>query len=83
MIKLDAATARRLAVRAGTDPRTVQRVANGERVKGMAGQRAARALVEAGLIRPDSPPATQHLGEVAPVHDGVSKPGTHGALPHE
>ena len=77
-IKLDTATARRIAAAADTDPRTVQRVANGEKVRGMAGQRAARALVKAGLIRDDSPAATKHLGELTPAHHGVSEPDPHG-----
>jgi len=47
--KLDEATARELAVRAGVDPRTVKRAARGQYVRGMAGRRARIALDEAGF----------------------------------
>ncbi|UQA57479.1 hypothetical protein [Polyangium aurulentum] len=47
---LDAATARRLAVEASTDPRTIQRVWCGDFVRGLAGERARAALVAAGLL---------------------------------
>jgi hypothetical protein len=49
--RIDTATARRLAVAADVDPRTVIRVANGEAVRGMAAERAARVLRDAGLLR--------------------------------
>lgn len=48
---IDAATARRLAVKAHCDPRTVVRVLQGETVRGDAGNRARAALVEEGLLR--------------------------------
>lgn len=52
---IDRATLRRLAVEADADPRSViaeLRAARGERrqVKGMAGRRVRRVLVERGLI---------------------------------
>jgi hypothetical protein len=48
---IDKATQRRLAVAADCDPRTIVKVFRGERVKGMAGERARKALIEAGLLR--------------------------------
>jgi len=47
---LDASTVRALAVESGTDPRTVQRVYQGHRVRGMAGKRARLVLVAVGLL---------------------------------
>ncbi|WP_437647308.1 hypothetical protein [Sorangium sp. So ce362] len=47
---IDKATQRRLAVAADCDPRTVVKVFRGERVKGMSGERARKALIEAGLL---------------------------------
>jgi hypothetical protein len=47
--KLDAATCRRLAVRASCSPVTIQKVFLGEPVRGLAGYRARAALLEAGL----------------------------------
>lgn len=47
---IDTATARRLAVLAGVDPRTILRVARGQRVRGMARERALRALRDAGYL---------------------------------
>lgn len=52
-IKLDSATLRRLAVRASCDPRTITAVASGREVRGMAGERARRVLVEAGYPFPE------------------------------
>lgn len=46
--------ARELAVKAGVDPRTIIREAQGDRVRGMAGERARRALADAGLPSSDS-----------------------------
>jgi len=54
-IKLDSATLRRLAVRASCDPRTIVAVASGRTVRGMAGERARRVLVEAGYPFPEFP----------------------------
>jgi hypothetical protein len=53
--KLDAATARRLAVEASCDPRTLQRVLDGEEVRGLAGERALKVLVEHGLMSISEP----------------------------
>lgn len=47
--KLDAATLRRLAVEASTDPRTIEAAYRGKPVRGLAGQRALAALRAAGL----------------------------------
>jgi hypothetical protein len=52
-MKLDDATARRLAVAASCDPRTIKRAARGERVRGLAGQRARAALRDAGFVVAD------------------------------
>jgi hypothetical protein len=60
--KLDAATLRRLAVRASCDPKTIAKAAQGIPVRGLAGQRARVALEEAGLW----PPAVA----LRPVPDG-------------
>ncbi len=61
---LDAAQLRVIAVRAGCDPRTVRKVAQGLEVRGMAGRRARAALCEAGIAVPemvDSGPRLQLL----------------------
>jgi hypothetical protein len=55
IMTLDIATARRLAVEADVDPRSIQReyrAAHGQDrpVRGMSGTRARKALVAAGLI---------------------------------
>lgn len=50
---IDAANARRLAVKAVCDPRTITRVLQGIPVRGDAGNRARAVLVEAGLLRAD------------------------------
>jgi hypothetical protein len=74
---LDAATVRRLAVRADVDPRTIQKVYEGLPVRGMAGRRARGALAEAGLapwMGPASPPSPgrkRRLRVVAPVPEGA------------
>jgi hypothetical protein len=74
-IKLDTETTRRLAVRADVDPRTITRVAAGENVRGIAGRRAAMALVEAGLVRPlpSELAGGQQVKEAAPAKDGVGE----------
>ena len=46
---------RALAVKASCDPRTVEKVLRGEPVRGIAGERAHAALVDAGLLPPDAP----------------------------
>lgn len=48
--------ARKLAVEASVDPRTIVRTLEGRRVRGMAGDRARRVLVEAGLLKDDRDP---------------------------
>ena len=47
---LDAATKRRLAVEASTDPRTIERVYRGELVRGLAAERARAVLTASGLL---------------------------------
>lgn len=47
---IDEANARRLAVKAVCDPRTIKKVLQGRNVRGDAGNRARLALIEAGLI---------------------------------
>lgn len=48
---LDEGTARRLAVKADCDPRTLKKVLRGEPVRGHVRIRATAALAEAGLLR--------------------------------
>ena len=50
--RLDAGTARKLAVEASCDPRTIVRVHRGEDVRGIAGQRAREVLIKHGLLSP-------------------------------
>jgi hypothetical protein len=47
---LDAGTARKLAVEASCDPRTIVRVHRGEVVRGIAGERAREVLIKHGLL---------------------------------
>jgi|GEM_PF-2243561 len=47
--KLDAATLRRLSVRASCSPETIQKVYLGQAVRGLAYYRAMAALAESGL----------------------------------
>ena len=47
---IDEATARRLAVRAECDPRTLRKVLKGAEPRTMSAKRAKQALVEAGLV---------------------------------
>lgn len=49
---LDKATIRALAVRASCDPRTIARVIEGRPVRGLAGQRALAAIIDAGVMPP-------------------------------
>ncbi len=55
-LTLDAATARRLAVEASCDTRTVIRALRGEHIRGLAGYRAREVLVRHGLIPPSERP---------------------------
>ena len=50
--RLDAATARKLAVEASCDPRTIQRAFAEQTVRGLAGERAQEVLVKHGLLAP-------------------------------
>ncbi|KYF87532.1 hypothetical protein BE17_07250 [Sorangium cellulosum] len=49
--QVDWPTLRQLAVKADVDPRTIAKVLRSEDVRGMAGHRARRALIEAGLLK--------------------------------
>lgn len=51
---IDEANARRLAVKADCDTRTIKKALRGEVVRGMSGQRAKAVLIEAGLIEAGS-----------------------------
>lgn len=48
--QLDAATRRRLAVAASTDPRTIEKVYRGLDVRGLAGERARLVLEKEGYL---------------------------------
>jgi len=61
-MKLDAATVREYAVKANVDPRTIEKAARGEPVRGMAGHRARATLKAAGVPVPE------------PHHDAGSEP---------
>lgn len=50
MKTIDASTLRRLAVQADVDPRSLLRLYHGKAVRGAAGHRARRVLVEAGYL---------------------------------
>jgi hypothetical protein len=63
---LDAATLRRLAVRGSCDPRTIQKVLSGARVRGLAGERARQALLDEELSS-------------APANDGANLARSGGA----
>lgn len=47
---LDASSLRRLAVLADVDPRSLRRLLRGQPVRGGAGHRARRVLIEAGYL---------------------------------
>lgn len=47
---IDEANARRLAVKADCDPRTIRKVLRGEGTHSMSAKRAYKILVEAGLL---------------------------------
>jgi hypothetical protein len=51
--KLDEAKRRELAVKASVDPRTIDKVHRGGRVRGMADGRARAALRESGFLNED------------------------------
>ena len=55
-LTLDAATARRLATEASTDPRTLIRALRGESIRGLAGYRAREVLAKHGLLPPEERP---------------------------
>ncbi len=48
---IDEATARRLAVKADCDPRTLRKVLKGDKPCTMSAKRAQAALIEAGLLQ--------------------------------
>lgn len=50
MKKADASTLRRLAVLADVDPRSLGRLLRGEHVRGAAGHRARRVLIQEGYL---------------------------------
>ena len=58
----DASTLRELAVRGGVDPRTLRKLMAGKPVRGMAGRRAANALVQAGYLPPEHGGSTPSVG---------------------
>lgn len=58
MKSIDASTLRRLAVQADVDPRSLLRLYHGKPVRGAAGHRARRVLVEAGYL--GEPATTEH-----------------------
>ena len=60
--KLDAATLRRIAVRASCTPRTIQKVYLGQPVRGLAYYRAAAALAEAGIESRAAAPTSRPVG---------------------
>jgi hypothetical protein len=49
-MELDAEQLRELALAAHVDPRTLKKILEGRPVRGMAGARARRALIERGLL---------------------------------
>lgn len=63
--KLDAATLRRLAVRASVCPSTIQKVFLGQPVRGLAGHRARQVLREAG-IAPQGTGQLKVIGKAEP-----------------
>lgn len=52
-VVIDSGLIRRLAVEADVDPRTIRRALRGDRVRGMAGRRAAIVLAKHRLPHPD------------------------------
>lgn len=54
MRTIDEGTARKLAVKADCDPRTIRKVLRGEGANTIASRRARAVLVEAGLIGEDT-----------------------------
>jgi hypothetical protein len=57
---IDAATLRRLSVRASCDPRSVKRVLEGHTVRGLAFHRIRQVLEEAGIVPAMTVPSTRH-----------------------
>lgn len=49
---VDTAELRALSVLGDVDPRSIRRILDGKEVRGMAGRRARRVLIEAGLLDP-------------------------------
>ncbi len=66
-LMLDAATARRLAVEASVDTRTLVRALRGERIRGLPGYRAREVLARHGLIPPSERPF-----EAQPARESVT-----------
>ena len=52
--KLDTSTARRLAVEADTDPRTIQKMLRGDPARTIAAKRARRVLVSHGILKEEA-----------------------------
>lgn len=48
--RIDRGTVLELAVKASVDPRTIEKAARGEPVRGLSGSRAQRVLREAGIL---------------------------------
>lgn len=63
MKTIDASTLRRLAVLADVDPRSLRRLLHGKSVRGAAGHRARRVLIEAGYL------SEQAVTEQAPTEN--------------
>jgi hypothetical protein len=55
-LRIDAASARRLAVEASVDPKTIIKALAGRHVRGDAGRRARDVLVRHGLLAPEPLP---------------------------
>ena len=57
---IDYPTARKLAVEASCDPRTIRALVCGRPVRGLAGQRARAVLERAGLLKPIDAKPEEH-----------------------
>jgi hypothetical protein len=57
--RLSASELRAVAVHAGADPRTVQKLVTGAAVAPLVGERIARALIALGLAEPSAAPGAQ------------------------
>jgi len=73
--RLPISIVRELSVAASADPRSVQRVLRGERVRGMADGRIRRALAVRGLLPPQSAPSGAAAGTLVEA-DAPSAPTT-------